>query len=207
MFEIKNKNDLISLVYNDESAKFLVDIYSLIDTEIEISDESDKRIALLVKHSKGYMSLVIENNIILQKSFYKNKMNYSYREENKPTDISFDSKGNWSNKSWRIGDEYRNDIRFVAVNVTKSDHKNPNYAYSYRKEIKDPINISYIIFSSSKNKVIDCLINYYGKNLSFKESVEKFPELVNLSLDDCYDLNTKVFTDDVLTLHGMINIC
>lgn len=205
MFAIHTIDDLSVLVKNNHTGLFKVEPEKLIsDQFLFIEDKYNRKIFHYYYGTNSLMCLIIENNIIIQKSFFLTGFvnSHSFREDDLPTDISFDLKGNVINKSWRLGIKYYRDnhlkptsIKFIGDIIT----------FTYTNPEDEKIYISFITYSLKKDKIVDCSLKFYGKNLNLKSTLTEFPSFIEAQEIDCFNLSLRILTPDILKMKQILN--
>jgi hypothetical protein len=204
MFSIHTICDLSVLTVNNESGLFQVAPEELVsDKFVFIENKYNRKIFYYYYGNNSLMSLIIENNIITQKSFYLTGFfnSHSFRDNDLPTDISFDSKGKVILKSWRLGLKYHRDNYLKATSVKFVDDI---ITFTYTNSDNEKIYISYITYSKKKSIIVDCNINFYGKTLNLKSTLIEFPHFLEAKEIDCFDLSTKILTTDILNIKKIL---
>ncbi len=211
MNTIEKIEDLHKLVIDNNSAIFLVDPKTIISNDFQLYKESksDKSYRCIfnykIKDSES-MHIIVENNIVVDKTFYNNDLNYlSSRDHDLPTEISYELNGVIKNLSWRKGlESYRNGD-FKPTNIRYSGD-NIMFTYDNKKTKNNKICLSYITYNIKRNRIIDANMKFFKQVLDFRRIIDEFPEIINANELDCHDLSVNILTKNVITFKEMLNI-
>ena len=205
MFEIHTIDDLSVLTENNHTGVFKTPPEKFIsDQFVFIEDKYNRKIFHYYYGTNSLMCLIIENNTIIQKSFFLTGFvnSHSFREDDLPTDISFDLKGNVINKSWILGIKYHRDnylkptsVKFIGDIIT----------FTYINPYDEKIYLSFITYNLKKDKIVDCSLNFYGKNLNLKSTLIEFPSFIEAQEIDCFNLSSRILTPDILKMKQILN--
>jgi hypothetical protein len=214
--------DLLTLEHDDQCVVFVVSPYSLVNENFFVLSDGEESAVFCLKISDTcFIMLVYRHNTkqINFKEFHSDdECTVVYRKESLPTTIHYDEKGNIKIKEWFYKIGWGRDNRFTPskIDYMFKLHKIKNlhmftYSRVNKKEMDKDLNynnvfINYIIYNTAIDSVIDASFHYCGKKLNLREMSEHFPNLVNMNLDDCYDMSKRIFTDDLVILVDMMNI-
>lgn len=214
--------DLLTLEHDDQCVMFVVSPYSLVNENFFVLSDGDESAVFCLKISDTCFIMLVYNHKTKQIDFkeFNSDVDCSViaRKDSLPTTIHYDKKGNIAITEWLYVNGWGRDDRFTPTKIDymfKLNKMKNVYMFTYgrvnKKEMDKDLNynnvsISYIIYNLSTDSVIDASFNYCGKKMNLREMSQHFPNLMNMNLDDCYDMSKNVFTDDLVTLVDMLNI-
>lgn len=206
MIIINNIKDIKKLVNINESALFNIHPNLLIYPFVlnSIKNNENFQFHYFFEHNKA-MFIEVEEKVIIKIVFFKcnNKMEYKeFRDNDLPTILKFDKDLNKTYFIWKSENELKraNQLKPITISFNKDYN-----IFSYIRPEKSNIYPSYIIYNKIEDKIDDIIIRFYNKDLNIKNVQEEFPDIINATEEDCYDLSKKILTNDILKLKKIIN--
>lgn len=204
IIKINNFDDLVTVLMSvEKTGKFVVPVSDFVASK-HIIQLNDNMYSYPLENNL-FVRFEVLNDCIFYKSFGfddKNKLRFS-RDDDKPYYMEYSSKGEITSLKWKKDDTVYRNHNLLPMNV---DYKRKEglIICNYHSPKNSLLKVSYVLFNYKKNKLLDFKITIKDKPVSGDKAFESFPDLKELTLDDCFDLS-RIFTPDLVTLYEMIH--
>lgn len=200
MIIIKDKDTLLKALFSIDEQGVFEDINYFLDNKI-ISCSKDYYEYFYNKTDS--IRFFLKKNTIICISFLKYNSNrlVGHRDNDLPALITFGKRDEVLTKQWFFnGEPYRDSI-FKPSSIEKTGEQ--DYIFSYNIDKKSIISVSYVLV---KNNTINGKFLINNQTIELSKLVELFPDIPELTLEDCYDLSQNIFTPELVHLYMMLHI-
>lgn len=202
MIIIKDKETLIKALFSVDEQGIFEDINYFLDNKIIIS--CSKNYYEYVINKTESIRFFIKKNLIICISFLKYNSNQlvGYRDNDLPALITFGKTDEVLAKQWFFnGEPYRDSI-FKPISIEKTGEQ--DYIFNYNIDKKSIISVSYVLVKN--NTIINGKFFINNQTVELSKLIELFPDLPEITFDDCYDLSVNIFTPELVNLYRMLYI-
>lgn len=211
--------DLLNIDKDDECIIFKNTPYAMVNEQFFVIEDGDDSSVFSLNLNDSFINIYYNHRTkqIDFKEFYSDsELTTVYRPNSLPTSVHYDQSGNIMIEEWFYKTAWARDNRFSPTKIDYNFKKRKDvhmFTYSrvnkkeFDKDVKyNNVYVSYIIYSVSMDSVIDASFYFCGKKLNIREMSAHFPNLIDITLEDCFDLEKRIFTDDLVTIVDMMNI-
>lgn len=204
IIKIHNFDDLVSvLMLVEQTGKFVVPVSDFVMSK-QIIQLNDRMYSYPLENN-FFVRFEVVNNFIIYKSFGfddKNKLRFS-RDDDKPYYMEYSTKGELTSLKWKKDDTVYRHNHLSPMNI---DYKRKEgfIICNYHSPKNNLLKVSYVLFNYKTNKLLDFKMTIKDKQVSMDKAFESFPDLKEITLDDCFNLS-RIFTPDLVTLYEMIH--